>query len=114
VRVIGATATFVPVSVVSEVRRPQPAMRCDAIAGRGGIVQLMLALGATLRIGTAVLDAAFILQQGHTSSSPLPPHCCYDFSKKKSQERRKASPPPPKAATQYHYHRSELPSGQDN
>ena len=60
--VTGATAnaTFVPVSVVSEVRRPQPVTRSDATAGRGGIVQLVLASGATLRIETAALDAALV------------------------------------------------------
>jgi transposase-like protein len=55
-----ASATFVPVSVVPEVRRPQPATRSDAAAVRGGIVQLVLASGATLRIETAALDAALV------------------------------------------------------
>jgi transposase-like protein len=55
-----ASATFVPVSVVPEVRRPQPTTRSDATAGRSGIVQLVLASGATLRIETAVLDAALV------------------------------------------------------
>jgi len=55
-----ASATFVPVSVVPEVRRPQPATRSDAVAGRSGIVQLVLASGATLRIETTALDAALV------------------------------------------------------
>ena len=55
-----ASATFVPVSVVPEVSRPQPATRSDAVAGRSGIVQLVLASGATLRIETTALDAALV------------------------------------------------------
>src|SRR5664279_1924549 len=55
-----ASATFVPVSVVSELRRPQPATRSDAAVGRSGIVQLVLASGATLRIETSALDAALV------------------------------------------------------
>jgi transposase-like protein len=55
-----ANATFVPVSVVSEVRRPQPATGCDAAVGRTGIVQLVLVSGATLRIETGALDAALV------------------------------------------------------
>jgi transposase-like protein len=53
-------ATFVPVSMVPEVRRPQSATRSDAVAGRSGVVQLVLASGATLRIETAALDAALV------------------------------------------------------
>jgi len=56
----GASATFVPVSVVSEVRRPQAATRSDAALGRSGVVQLMPASGATLRIETTALDAALV------------------------------------------------------
>jgi transposase-like protein len=55
-----ASATFVPVSLVRSVRRPQPIMRPDAGACGGGIVQLVLASGATLRIETGALDAAFV------------------------------------------------------
>src|SRR5450755_1012706 len=55
-----ASATFVPVSVVPEVRRPQPATCFDAAVGRSGIVQLVLASGATLRIETTALDAALV------------------------------------------------------
>jgi transposase len=55
-----ASATFVPVSVVPEMRRPHPATRSDSVAGRSGIVQLVLASGATLRIETGVLDAALV------------------------------------------------------
>ena len=55
-----ASATFVPVSVVAEVRRPEPVMRSDAAAGRSGIVELVLASGATLRIEIAALDVALV------------------------------------------------------
>jgi hypothetical protein len=55
-----ASATFVPVSVVPEVRRPQAATRPDAAACRSGVVQLVLASGATLRIETCALDAALV------------------------------------------------------
>ena len=55
-----ASATFVPVSVVPEVRRPQPATRSDAAVGRSGIVQLVLASGATLRIETTALDTVLV------------------------------------------------------
>jgi len=55
-----ASATFVPVSVVAAVRRPGPVMRSDAAADRSGIVQLVLASGATLRIETAALDVALV------------------------------------------------------
>lgn len=55
-----ASATFVPESLVSEVRRSQPAARPDAAAGRSGIVHLMLASGATLRIEMVALDAALV------------------------------------------------------
>jgi transposase-like protein len=60
VHVPAASATFVPVSVVPAVRRPQPAARADAAACRSGIVQLVLASGATLRIETGALDAALV------------------------------------------------------
>jgi transposase-like protein len=52
--------TFVPVSLVPAMRRPQPAARPDATAGRTGIVQLVLASGATLRVETDALDAALV------------------------------------------------------
>jgi transposase-like protein len=55
-----ASAPFVPVNVVAEMHRPEPATRSDLASGRSGIVQLVLASGATLRIETAALDAAFI------------------------------------------------------
>ena len=54
------SATFMPVSVVPEVRRPQPATQSDAAVGQSGIVQLVLASGATLRIETTALDAALV------------------------------------------------------
>ena len=54
------SATFVPVSVVPAVRSPQPAARPDATACRSGIVQLVLASGATLRIETGTLDTALV------------------------------------------------------
>ena len=55
-----ASATFVPVSVVPEVRRPQPATRSGAVTGQSGIVQLVFASGATVRIETTALDAALV------------------------------------------------------
>jgi transposase-like protein len=55
-----ASATFVPVSVVPEVRRLQPVTRSDATAGRSSVLQLVLASGATLRIETAALDPALV------------------------------------------------------
>src|ERR1035438_9200988 len=55
-----ASAAFVPVSVLPEVRRPQPATRSDAAGPRSGIVQLVFASGATLRIKTGALDAALV------------------------------------------------------
>jgi hypothetical protein len=55
-----ASATFVPVSVAPELRKPQAATRSDAAVGRSGIVQLVLASGATLRIETTALDAALV------------------------------------------------------
>jgi transposase len=55
-----ASATFVPVRMVPEMRRPQPATRSDVVAGRSAILQLVLASGATLRIETAALDAALL------------------------------------------------------
>ena len=60
VAVPAASATFVPVSVVAEVRRTGRATRSDAARGRSGIVQLVLASGATLRIETAALDVALV------------------------------------------------------
>ena len=56
----GASATFVPVSVAPEVRRPQLATRSDVVTGQSGIVQLVLASGATVRIETTALDAALV------------------------------------------------------
>jgi transposase-like protein len=55
-----ASATFFPVSVVPEVRRSQRPARPDAVACRSGIVQLVLASGASLRIETGALDAALV------------------------------------------------------
>lgn len=55
-----ASATFVPVSLVPAVRRPQPAARPDAPAYRSGILQLVLVSGATLRIETDALDSALV------------------------------------------------------
>jgi transposase-like protein len=54
------SATFVPVSVAPTVRSPEPAARPDATACRNGIVQLVLASGATLRIETGALDTAMV------------------------------------------------------
>ena len=55
-----ASATFVPVRLAPDLRRPQPDTRSDAAVGRSGIVQLVLASGATLRIETSALDAALV------------------------------------------------------
>jgi transposase len=54
------SATFVPVNVVHPVRRSQPATRSHSQAGGRGVVQLVLANGATLRIETGALDAALV------------------------------------------------------
>jgi transposase-like protein len=54
------SATFVPVSVVPAAHNAQPAARPDATACRSGIVQLVLASGATLRIETGALDTALV------------------------------------------------------
>jgi hypothetical protein len=48
------------VNVVRAVRSPQPAAQPDAAASRSGIVQLVLASGATLRIETGALDTALV------------------------------------------------------
>jgi transposase-like protein len=55
-----ASATFVPVSVIPAVRRPEPTTRSDAGACRSGVMQLVLASGATLRIESVALDAALV------------------------------------------------------
>ena len=52
-----ASATFVPMRVIPEVRKPQPAMRQDTA---NCIVQIALASGATLRIETGAMDAALV------------------------------------------------------
>jgi transposase len=57
---LGASATFVPVNVVRAVRSPQPAAQPAAAACRSGIVQLVLASGATLRMETGALDTALV------------------------------------------------------
>jgi transposase len=55
-----ASATFVPVSLIRAVRRPQPPARPDAGACGRSVVQLVLTSGATLRIETGALDAALV------------------------------------------------------
>jgi transposase-like protein len=56
-----ASATFLPVSLVRTVRRPQqPATRLSARARGSSVVQLVLASGATLRIETDALDAVLV------------------------------------------------------
>ncbi len=55
-----ASATFVPVSVVAEVRRAQSAASSHFSTARSGVMQFVLASGATLRIETSALDAAFV------------------------------------------------------
>ena len=57
---LGASARFVPVNVVRAMRSPHPAAQPDAAAARSGIVQLVLASGATLRIESGALDAALV------------------------------------------------------
>ena len=57
---LGASARFVPVNVVRAMRSPHPAAQPDAAAARSGIVQLVLASGATLRIETGALDTALV------------------------------------------------------
>jgi len=54
-----ASATFVPVSIVPAARRARP-MSPDSQGCGGGIVQLVLASGALLRIETGSLDAALV------------------------------------------------------
>ncbi len=60
VRSTVASAMFVPVSVVAEVRRAQSAASCDSAIARSAVMQLVLASGTTLRIETSALDAAFV------------------------------------------------------
>ena len=55
-----ASATFFPVSIIRAVSRPQPAARPDAGSCGGGVIQLVLASGASLRIETGALDAALV------------------------------------------------------
>jgi transposase len=55
-----ANATFVPVSVIPELRGLQPAARTYATAARSSVMQLVLASGATLRIETGEIDAALV------------------------------------------------------
>jgi transposase-like protein len=54
-----ADASFVPVSLVPAVKSLQPITHAD-VAGRSGIVQVVLVSGSTLRIETGALDAAFV------------------------------------------------------
>jgi transposase-like protein len=53
------SATFIPVGIAPAVRKLQPLAHPDADA-RKGVVHLVLASGATLRIETAELDAALV------------------------------------------------------
>ena len=64
-----ANVTFMPVSVVPEMRSaglsqqravPQMSVRPDEAASRSSVVQLVLATGATLRLETHALDAALV------------------------------------------------------
>jgi transposase len=57
---LGASAMFVPVNVLRAVRSPHPTAQPDAAAARSGIVQLVLASGATLRIETGALDTTLV------------------------------------------------------
>jgi transposase-like protein len=54
------SAVFVPVRVVAPVPQLQPAAQGDSRACCGGVVQLMLASGATLRIESAKIDTALV------------------------------------------------------
>jgi len=54
-----ASATFVPVSIVPAARTPRPISR-DSETRAGGVVQLVFASGASLRIETGALDAALV------------------------------------------------------
>jgi transposase-like protein len=67
------SATFVPVGLVSEVRRSQPAARPDAAAGRSGIVQLLFASGATLRIEIDPLDPDLLCAVAYRPRSACTP-----------------------------------------
>ncbi len=70
----GASATFLPVSIVPAVGALQPAPRPVAGAcGGHSVVQLMLASGATLRIETAPLDAALVCVLKRRLPRPAPP-----------------------------------------
>jgi len=55
-----AGATFVPVSIVPTARRPRLIACPDSRLGGSGVVQLVLASGASLRIETDALDAALV------------------------------------------------------
>ncbi len=55
-----ASAAFVPVNVIPAVRSSKLTTLSDAAASRSSIVQLVLSSGATLRIETGALDAAFV------------------------------------------------------
>ena len=64
-----ANVTFMPVSVVPQMRSaglsrqravPQVSARPDESASGSSVVQLVLATGATLRLETRALDAAFV------------------------------------------------------
>ena len=61
-RVAGSasSAAFVPVNVVRPARRPQVPARPDESASGGSVVQVVFATGATLRLETRALDAAFV------------------------------------------------------
>ena len=60
VRVSATSPTFLPVALISAVRRPQPASRADANASGRVALQLELNSGVTVRIETDALDAAFV------------------------------------------------------
>jgi transposase len=55
-----ASATFLPVNVVRAARRPQAPVRPDESASGSSVVELVFATGATLRLETRALDAAFV------------------------------------------------------
>jgi len=55
-----AGAKFVPVNVVGPARRSQLPARPDESAFGSGVVEIVLATGATLRLETRALDAALV------------------------------------------------------
>lgn len=55
-----ASATFLPVSLVRAVRKPQQTTRTNARIYGSSVVELVLASGASLRIETDAIDTALV------------------------------------------------------